>query len=80
MAQLVLKRRQWTDPAKQFDQDAPCSTGEMQPCNPVKAQYQQAASDNKQDKRGMQDKDQVSQEIDGQSSLLCLPSENLSTR
>jgi len=60
-AQLVLKRCQWTDPAKQFDQDAPYNTGEMQPCKPVKLQYQQAASDNKQDKRGMQDKNQVSQ-------------------
>ena len=54
MSQLVLKRCQWTDPAKQLDQDAPCNTGEMQPCKPVKLQYQQAASDNKQDKRGMQ--------------------------
>ena len=52
----------------------------MQPCKFVKAQYQQATGDNKQDKRGMQDKDQVSQEIDGQPSSLCLPSENLSTR
>jgi hypothetical protein len=33
----------------------------MQPCKPVKVQYQQATSDNKQDKRGMQDKNQVSQ-------------------
>jgi hypothetical protein len=80
LAQLVLKRGQWTDPAKQFDQDTPCNTGEMQPCKFVKAQYQQATGDNKQDKRGMQDKDQVGQEIDGQSSSLCLPSENLSTR
>ena len=52
----------------------------MQPCKSVKLQYQQAASDNKQDKRGMQDKDQVSQIIDNQPSLSCLPSENLSTR
>jgi hypothetical protein len=80
MAQLVLKRCQWTDPAKQFDQDAPCNTGEMQPCKPVKAQYQQATSDNKQDKRPMQEKNQVCQEIDSQLSLLCLPSENLSIR
>ncbi len=65
MAQLVLKRCQWTDPAKQFDQDAPCNTGKMQPCKLVKVQDQQAASDNKQDKRGMQDKNQVCQEIDG---------------
>jgi|GEM_PF-4733256 len=80
VAQLVLKRRQWADPAKQFDQDAPCNTGEMQPCKPVQAQYQQAAGDNKQDKRGMQNKDQVGQEVDGQSSLPCLPNENLSIR
>ena len=80
MAKLVLERGQWAGPAKQLDQDSPCNTGEVQPCEPVKAQYQQAASDNKQDKRGMQDKDQVSQEIDGQSALLCLPNENLSIR
>ena len=61
MSQPVLKRCQWTDQAKQLDQDAPCNTGEMQPCKPVKLQYQQAASDNKQDKRGMQNKNQVSQ-------------------
>ena len=79
-AQLVLERCQWTDPAKQFDQDAPCNTGEMQPCKSVKLQYQQATSDNKQDKRGMQEKDQVCQVIDGQPSLFFLPSENLSTR
>ena len=80
MAQLVLKRGQWTDPAEQFNQDAPCNAGEMQPCQLVKAQYQQATGNNKQDKRGMQGKDQVGQEIDGQSSSLCLPNENLSIR
>jgi len=80
MAQPVLQRCQWTDPAKQFDQDAPCNTGEMQPRKPVKLQYQQATSDNKQDKRGMQEKNQVCQIIDGQPSLFFLPSENLSAR
>ena len=80
MAQPVLERCQWTDPAKQLDQDTPCNAGEMQPCKSVKAKYQQATSDNKQDKRGMQEKNQVSQEIDNQPSLLCPPSENLSTR
>jgi hypothetical protein len=52
----------------------------MQPRKPVKLQYQQAACDNKQDKRGMQEQDQVCKIIDNQPSLLCLPSENLSTR
>ena len=80
MSQPILQRCQWTDPAKQFDQDAPCNTGEMQPRKLVKLQYQQAASDNKQDKRGMQEQDQVCQIIDNQPSLLCAPSENLSTR
>ena len=74
LAQLVLERCQWADPAKQFDQDAPCNTGEMQPCKPVKAKYQQATSDNKQDKRGMQENNQICQEIDNQPSLLCTPS------
>ena len=80
IAQQVFKRCQWADPSEQFNQDAPCNAGEMQPCKPVKRQYQQAARDNKQDKRGMQEKDQVCQEIDNQLSLLCPPSENLSTR
>lgn len=80
VAQLVLKRCQWTDPSKQFDQDAPCNTGEMQPCKLVKLQYQQATCDYKQDKSGMQEQDQVCQIIDGQPSLFFLPSENLSTR
>ena len=77
-AQPVLKWCQWTDPARHFDQDTPCNTGEMQPGKFAKAQYQQAAGDNEQDKCGMQDKNQVNQEIDSQPSSL--PNENLSTR
>ena len=52
----------------------------MQPCKLVISQYQQTARNDKQDKRGMQGKDQVCQEIDNQLSLLCTPSENLRTR
>ena len=80
VAQPVLERCQWTDPAKQLDQDAPCNTGEMQPGKPVKLQNQQATSDNKQDKCGMQEKDQVCQEIDNQPSLLCMPCVKVTNR
>lgn len=63
VAEPVFKRRQWTDPAKQFNQDAPRSAGQMQPRQPVKAQYQQAARHDKYDKRGVQDKDKVGLEM-----------------
>lgn len=63
VAKPVFKRGQRANPAGQFNQDAPGHTGEMQPGKPGPAQHQQAAGDNEQDERGMQDENQVSQQM-----------------
>ena len=46
VAKLILERGQWAGPAKYLDQDSPCHTREVQPCEPVKPQYQQTTCDN----------------------------------
>ena len=63
VAKPVFKRGQRAYPAGQFNQDAPGNTGQMQPGKPVQAQHQQAAGDNEQDECGMQDKNQVSKQM-----------------
>ena len=80
VAKPVFKRGQRADPAKQFDQDAPGNAGEVQPCKPGTAQYQQAANHNKEDESGMQDKDQVGKRVDNQRTSFFPSGENRDTR
>ena len=59
---LFRSRREWADPSTEFDHRGPDERRHVEPGDPPPAQDQQAAEDNEQDVRQVEEDDEVGEE------------------